>query len=817
MVGLAVGSRVAFVAKSTSPVTLRSGAEAHGTLAYIGCCEFGKGEWAGVHLDDPVGKTDGQVNGTRYFTCPQGHGIFCRPIRLRELPRAEDRAKIAVAGPGQSQIRLCHLAPSISQFPSPVPSSPLSAYTTPPPNTSSLWSPGGGSCSAGAATGHSLGTTAVSDGVMCPGSTDVAPVSPARSDNQRACVLQKLREASEDHDIGTLRVVLPIAETLGAPLGELESARSVLDFETRRHSLTHPVHMDEEDDEALRLFAGGARQIIAGSSRGLRALEQRVQALELEPVGPACVQGVAAKSNWAGLCENGKLGKQVTEVSQVLVGVSARLQQQEDQLSAHASRFKNQEEQMALLRVAISGLSQQENSKVQDDVSARLQHLEEELMVFDNVLARVRKLGDELSVLDVSARLQKLEGQAAALYDIPTKVHKNTDDLLALRSVSAHDEQILSELRGSVRSLQKLDDEWFALDISARLQQVEEKLMVLSDIPARLAKHDNELMRLRHMCVGDGDIFSELSGSVRSVQKLGDQLSALDVSTRLRQLEEMTAALNDITARTQKHDNELSALGSLSDGKLISEIERSVKSLEDDNLRCKRRLAELALESAQVKKLMNEFREILPNQIKHVTMAAHTKSTITAVPAEARENIGNAAWRPGQQEKPPIAGVSGSSVTQKASKLLVEGLRSGESVVLAEQMEEDARKREEGGDSQGSGCLHRRMTPLNMGTRYHHASTAGRQNFARRSTVIRVLDPSRKLVPELGSDYVFAKPEIDRSFAQKVTELLQNRAGDQSTIDMELSKLICMTIYSRRCKKTCIKFGTRTICEDSRA
>ncbi|KAG7248984.1 hypothetical protein CRUP_012666, partial [Coryphaenoides rupestris] len=53
-----------------------------GTIAYLGETQFAPGQWAGVVLNDPVGKNDGTVGGVRYFECQSQQGIFTRPSKL---------------------------------------------------------------------------------------------------------------------------------------------------------------------------------------------------------------------------------------------------------------------------------------------------------------------------------------------------------------------------------------------------------------------------------------------------------------------------------------------------------------------------------------------------------------------------------------------------------------------------------------------------------------------------------------------------------------------------------------------------------------
>ncbi|KAK5848550.1 hypothetical protein PBY51_006154 [Eleginops maclovinus] len=54
-----------------------------GTVAYIGATLFASGKWVGVILDEAKGKNDGTVQGKRYFTCEENHGIFVRQSQLQ--------------------------------------------------------------------------------------------------------------------------------------------------------------------------------------------------------------------------------------------------------------------------------------------------------------------------------------------------------------------------------------------------------------------------------------------------------------------------------------------------------------------------------------------------------------------------------------------------------------------------------------------------------------------------------------------------------------------------------------------------------------
>ena len=57
-----------------------------GYIQFIGETHFADGDWAGVVLDEPIGKNAGSVRGRRYFYCEPKRGLFARLHRLAKYP-----------------------------------------------------------------------------------------------------------------------------------------------------------------------------------------------------------------------------------------------------------------------------------------------------------------------------------------------------------------------------------------------------------------------------------------------------------------------------------------------------------------------------------------------------------------------------------------------------------------------------------------------------------------------------------------------------------------------------------------------------------
>lgn len=55
-----------------------------GVVKFVGNAEnLAPGFWVGIQYDEPLGKHDGMVKGTRYFSCPPLHGALVRPGKVK--------------------------------------------------------------------------------------------------------------------------------------------------------------------------------------------------------------------------------------------------------------------------------------------------------------------------------------------------------------------------------------------------------------------------------------------------------------------------------------------------------------------------------------------------------------------------------------------------------------------------------------------------------------------------------------------------------------------------------------------------------------
>uniref|UniRef100_A0A4W5QRX8 CAP-Gly domain-containing protein n=1 Tax=Hucho hucho TaxID=62062 RepID=A0A4W5QRX8_9TELE len=73
-----------------------------GYVHFLGDTQFAPGQWAGIVLDEAIGKNDGSVAGVQYFQCEDGRGIFTRPSKLTKTAMPEREANGGQRNPGET-------------------------------------------------------------------------------------------------------------------------------------------------------------------------------------------------------------------------------------------------------------------------------------------------------------------------------------------------------------------------------------------------------------------------------------------------------------------------------------------------------------------------------------------------------------------------------------------------------------------------------------------------------------------------------------------------------------------------------------------
>ena len=83
-----------------------------GVVQFVGGTQFAPGQWAGIVLDEAIGKNDGSVAGVRYFQCEDGRGIFTRASKLSRTVLPEKEANGGQGSPAPDASALANAAPA---------------------------------------------------------------------------------------------------------------------------------------------------------------------------------------------------------------------------------------------------------------------------------------------------------------------------------------------------------------------------------------------------------------------------------------------------------------------------------------------------------------------------------------------------------------------------------------------------------------------------------------------------------------------------------------------------------------------------------
>ncbi|XP_045684874.1 dynactin subunit 1 isoform X4 [Phyllostomus hastatus] len=459
---LRVGSRVEVIGKGH-----------RGTVAYVGATLFATGKWVGVILDEAKGKNDGTVQGRRYFTCEEGHGIFVRQSQIQVFEDGADTtspetpdssASKALRREGtDSATKTSKLrglkpkkAPTARKTTARRPKPTRPASSTGVAGASSSLGPSG-SASAGELSSSEPSTPAQTPlaapiiptpALTSPGAVPPLP-SPSKEEEGLRAQVRDLEEKLE-----TLR--LKRAEDK-AKLKELEKHKIQLEQVQEWKSKMQEQQADLQ--RRLKEARKEAKEALEAKERYMEEMADTADAIEMATLDKEMAEERAESLQQ----EVEALKERVDELTTDLEILKAEIEEKGSDGAASSYQLKQLEEQNARLKDALVRMRDLSSSEKQEHV--KLQKLmEKKNQELEVVRQQRERLQEELS--QAESTIDELKEQVDAALGAEEMVEMLTDRNLNL-------EEKVRELRETVGDLEAMNEMNDELQENARETELE--------------------------------------------------------------------------------------------------------------------------------------------------------------------------------------------------------------------------------------------------------------------------------------------------------------------------------------------------------
>ncbi|XP_036920771.1 dynactin subunit 1 isoform X9 [Sturnira hondurensis] len=459
---LRVGSRVEVIGKGH-----------RGTVAYVGATLFATGKWVGVILDEAKGKNDGTVQGKKYFTCDEGHGIFVRQSQIQvfedgadttspETPDSSASKALKREGtdsaPKTSKLRGLKpkKAPTARKTTARRPKPTRPASSTGVAGASSSLGPSG-SASAGELSSSEPSTPAQTPlaapiiptpALTSPGAAPPLP-SPSKEEEGLRAQVRDLEEKLE-----TLR--LKRAEDK-AKLKELEKHKIQLEQVQEWKSKMQEQQADLQ--RRLKEARKEAKEALEAKERYMEEMADTADAIEMATLDKEMAEERAESLQQ----EVEALKERVDELTTDLEILKAEIEEKGSDGAASSYQLKQLEEQNARLKDALVRMRDLSSSEKQEHV--KLQKLmEKKNQELEVVRQQRERLQEELS--QAESTIDELKEQVDAALGAEEMVEMLTDRNLNL-------EEKVRELRETVGDLEAMNEMNDELQENARETELE--------------------------------------------------------------------------------------------------------------------------------------------------------------------------------------------------------------------------------------------------------------------------------------------------------------------------------------------------------
>ncbi|XP_071333956.1 dynactin subunit 1-like isoform X10 [Trachinotus anak] len=417
-----------------------------GTVAYIGATLFASGKWVGVILDEPKGKNDGTVQGKRYFTCEENHGIFVR------------QSQIQVVEEGSSATSPDTPESSTSRIPKQkdIPETPRTSKQTPvnikKASRESLSTSLSGDVSEVGLSSHqgALGAPVVPQPSGSPAAASApVPATPSKEEESLRAQVKDLEEKLE-----TLKMKRTEDK---AKLKELEKHK--IQLEQLQEWKTKMQEQQAELQKQLKEAKKEAREAQEAKDRYMEEMSDTADAIEMATLDKEMAEERAESLQ----VEVDTLKEKVEELSMDLEILRHEISEKGSDGAASSYHVKQLEEQNSRLKEALVRMRDLSSSEKQEHVKLQKQ-MEKKNTELETLRTQKEKLQED--VKQAEATIDELKEQVDAALGSEEMVETLTERNLDL-------EEKVRELRETVTDLEAINEMNDELQENARETEME--------------------------------------------------------------------------------------------------------------------------------------------------------------------------------------------------------------------------------------------------------------------------------------------------------------------------------------------------------
>ncbi|XP_022068517.2 dynactin subunit 1-like isoform X4 [Acanthochromis polyacanthus] len=427
-----------------------------GTVAYIGTTLFASGKWVGVILDEPKGKNDGTVQGKRYFTCEENHGIFVRQSQIQVVEEGSGATSPDTPESGTTKIPK---QKDIPETPRTTKQIPVSVKNVKASRESLSTSLSGDVSEAGLSSQQgALGAPVVPQPSGSPAAAATAvPATPSKGEP----AISKQEEESLRAQVKDLEEKL---ETLKmkrtedkAKLKELEKHK--IQLEQLQEWKTKMQEQQADLQKQLKEAKKDAREAQEAKDRYMEEMSDTADAIEMATLDKEMAEERAESLQ----VEVDTLKEKVEELSMDLEILRHEISEKGSDGAASSYQVKQLEEQNSRLKEALVRMRDLSASEKQEHVKLQKQ-MEKKNTELETLRTQKEKLQEE--VKQAEATIDELKEQVDAALGSEEMVETLTERNLDL-------EEKVRELRETVTDLEAINEMNDELQENARETEME--------------------------------------------------------------------------------------------------------------------------------------------------------------------------------------------------------------------------------------------------------------------------------------------------------------------------------------------------------